>query len=86
MPSLSACALVLAGLALGPAPAAPVAAAETKAASPAKGVVEVTGEYRGYASKWMNVWLDDGTRLRFEVDDKAVPDGGGASASGSGSR
>lgn len=37
------------------------------------GTAEVTGTYRGFSSKWINLWTADHKQLRFEVDPHAVP-------------
>jgi hypothetical protein len=69
-------ALVL-GIVLGVGPAGAEAAQGVPTAAqeaPRSGALEVTGAYRGYASKWMNLWADDGRKMRFSVDDRAVPD------------
>jgi hypothetical protein len=34
---------------------------------------EVTGEYRGYSGKWINLWTADHRQLRYEVDEHSVP-------------
>jgi hypothetical protein len=51
--------------------ASPPAAAQE---APRSGPLEVTGVYRGYSTKWANLWADDGRKMRFSVDDRAVPD------------
>jgi hypothetical protein len=40
----------------------------------ATGTTEVTGQYRGYAGRFMTVWLDGGKRMRFTVDVASLPD------------
>ena len=38
------------------------------------GALESTGQYRGYAGRVLSLWIDDGKRMRFHVDDRSVPD------------
>jgi hypothetical protein len=68
-------ALVL-GMTLGSLVGVAAAAQSPPSPSPElarSGTAEVTGTFKGYSSKWMNVWTADNRRLRFEVDERSVP-------------
>jgi hypothetical protein len=63
------CSLLAVGVAAGAQAPATTAKAPTAGAP-----LEATGTYRGYSGKWLNLWMENGKRLRFEVDDRQVPD------------
>lgn len=64
---------VVLGMALAGFTAAATPAQVTAPAAAQPGTTEVTGAYRGYSSKWINVMTEDHRLQRFEVDERSLP-------------